>query len=1610
MYSVVGVLRWISRLWGLLVQSALVILCALAITALLLFDRYNHPVTVVSQPAQPGTIVALDEPIVVTFSTPMNRTRAEQALRLTPEQPISLYWEADDTVLRIAPAALWRAEQSYTVTFTPELRSATLATVEPWQLVFTTRAVLRVAHLYPTNLASEIDPATPIVVRFTQQMVPRSRVHTTLAIPLIQVTPALLSTQTWLDTRTVLVRPQQPLEPGKQYRITVPAAATDAVGRKLGQPVIHDFTTTAPLVPQVEPADGTTGVAAESVLGYQLPGRWDPAIIRANLSLSPEIAYDLDVRQTDGFTDVRVVPIPAWAPATTYTLRQLALSARQPALTSSFTTAPALSLVAQSPADGQPLLPNRELRFVFSGAIDPTTVAGAVHFSPEPIRTAEITATGNTVRIRGTWASQSAPVIRIDTSLRGTNGYALAADIIQTFVVDPRSTVLSLPGAPTDIIDLSTTLRLPVTMAPHTRATLTITAFPPETLALLRARRSAEWTDYDAQQAGFRPLVTIPITTELEPTRLVDLTEYIAAAPARIVYARVTDTTGAVDARFLRIATSQLVATVLDSTVAAAVSPQATSPRGAVDAYHDGVLLPTGTADANGVWSYRALASGLVGIVDPATPYDYIERRIAPAPASQSVRLLADARVTTVDTTLTVACVRRLTDRNESGTVSLTDAQQTPVRAQPILWRVGQAIVTARLSVPETAALGPAVVRCSTADTRYDSALLLAPRQTEPVTVSRTYVRGVPTLTLRDAAGRPLAGVTLSWFTNAALHHTTTSTQGTAHIPVDVDLAALSMQTASIRYQADLADRPTLAYLPLDGWYPADERFTIALQTTAPSVSVTVTGEATAANNAPIRITPVAGTATLPLQLAAGQYTLIADDGSSTRTATIVVGAVAGALLPRVAADTDPVAIEWSTAATGAPALWVERHDEILVTRWYEAGVPPVVTTQPISTTSRLRAALSTPTEHTTSPVVDIESPACRQASISAASDHTTATTVTVVAPPQSAFVLAADTPLGSTPWLATATIDGASDRTILRGPPRPLGTQIRVLITGAACTRTLETIVSTAQTPTLTYEAPAQVAIGDVVTVRLRATGLVSDTLATVTLDTVDSAVVNPIPVYTTDVVADGTAIFSWQIRILRAAPTVTFSMERAASVLWQPLVRLPAPQYSADGFVLTGRTAVDASRAATRLDILATPTDLAAAIDADGLAAPTAAHRAHLLWLRNGRHTIAPLRSDLLQQQLPSGDWGDDGSAQSDPLITADVTIALVESATLDPRRPQRIAVLQRAAEDTTLPLSQRAHAIAALAALGERAPAASQTLYALRDTMGSEGVAALIRSATAYPNLDPRPLVAILETRARAASRGVVWAPDPSTSALHSPVAQNIYIHGALVAAGAPAALIAASRDYIHSARGTGGWGDAIANARAWALHTTLYPTLTGTQRITISDDTGAQLSTGAQATPLTLRSSVSVWSDAPVVVGIDYPRSPVAPTQSVLLAPRYTDATGAPRAHLALLTVGTTITVTTDVVAFAEHPYLRVVIPSNSLTDLELVSVPTSFAIQSDATGYTLIAHGASAGVWRITYRLTARRAGTTTVVGMSVSDAAQTLHAAQPDETLYVSDR
>ena len=277
--------------------------------------------------------------------------------------------------------------------------------------------------------------------------------------------------------------------------------------------------------------------------------------------------------------------------------------------------------------------------------------------------------------------------------------------------------MLSLAGEPAQIVDVSATQNLRITMAPHSNATLTLTTLNTATYARVRALAPEEFVAYDPIRYGIRPFATIPLTTELDSAVNLDLARILPTTlSSRVILARISDNKGSQDTRFIRVLPATLYTVTLGSTLVAGIPLTSDGPPATFAVYQNGSSVATGTADERGIWSTDAIKSGTPALIfAEGTPYDVSEQSIAiRTQQSPLLTLLAAQHTLSAGSELPIACARSTATAPLAGTVALTTQPGRVLRARPILWNTNQRIATTTLRIPDDTPPGAATLSCTT--------------------------------------------------------------------------------------------------------------------------------------------------------------------------------------------------------------------------------------------------------------------------------------------------------------------------------------------------------------------------------------------------------------------------------------------------------------------------------------------------------------------------------------------------------------------------------------------------------------------------------------------------------------------------------------------------------------------------------------------------------------------------------------------------------------------------------------------------------------------------------------------------------------------------------
>lgn len=216
------------------------------------FTTVGNPTVVASDPAASATGVALDSPIVVTFSTLMDTASVERALAIAPSTDVHLLWARER--LTIVPSVPLNPDRRYMLTIrSGALDHAGTPLAAPFVLTFrTVPSSLRADALVPADRVSGVSVDSPIAIVFDRALDPAS-IHDDLLSIVPSVAGSLDAIAApgaagLLDTARHVLRfhPSGPLDPNTTYQVTLGPGLLAADGAGLPSGVTWSFTTGAP--------------------------------------------------------------------------------------------------------------------------------------------------------------------------------------------------------------------------------------------------------------------------------------------------------------------------------------------------------------------------------------------------------------------------------------------------------------------------------------------------------------------------------------------------------------------------------------------------------------------------------------------------------------------------------------------------------------------------------------------------------------------------------------------------------------------------------------------------------------------------------------------------------------------------------------------------------------------------------------------------------------------------------------------------------------------------------------------------------------------------------------------------------------------------------------------------------------------------------------------------------------------------------------------------------------------------------------------------------------------------------------------------------------------
>lgn len=241
----------------------------------------------------------LNGTISLYFDQPMDRESVEQALVIEPDFAFELAW-LDSMTLQIDPAtqALSRATR-YRLTIDERARSRDgIAVDNPIVAEVKTVGYLGVSEVIPAPGATSVDPDSVITVLFNRPVVPLTIEPADDLPQPLDFEPDIAGEGEWLNTSIYVWRPNQPLAAGQPYQVSIRPDLLTSADAIMQHPFTWAFTTLAPAVSWVRPANQAQTVPLDAVVEVYFNQSMDRASVEEGVSL-----LGTNIQRSRGQTD-----------------------------------------------------------------------------------------------------------------------------------------------------------------------------------------------------------------------------------------------------------------------------------------------------------------------------------------------------------------------------------------------------------------------------------------------------------------------------------------------------------------------------------------------------------------------------------------------------------------------------------------------------------------------------------------------------------------------------------------------------------------------------------------------------------------------------------------------------------------------------------------------------------------------------------------------------------------------------------------------------------------------------------------------------------------------------------------------------------------------------------------------------------------------------------------------------------------------------------------------------------------------------------------------------------------------------------------------------------
>ncbi len=601
-------IRVLAHLWMILLSGVVITLLGGLVIRWLapLSPWVETPTVQLRDPLPQSSAVHPRSTMTLVFSTPMNPFTVVRSLRIDPPLDSSYQWSEDMRVLRIIPNQALQPATTY------RIQVFTTAQSRWWRPLAQALDVSFVTAAQPT-VQTALAPRrldAPIVLIFSQPMIPADAIDQPASLQGVRLSPPWPLRGQWLDQRTLLLQPTIAFTAASTYTLTVDSTFSNAQGIELGQSFHWQFTTPWPNLIEQTPPPEARWVNPQQPLVLVFDAPVDTRLLSTALDITPSISGSFTSATTNNRYTVTFTPYTGWVPGQTYQVQLHPPNTTNLLQRWRFYVEPEPTLLASFPGQGQVLMPDQEIRLLFSTPMDESELRAGLSFEP-PVDEFKLTVEENRVSLQPVIQAATTYTITIAAGVRDRSGVPLRMPVSLTVRTASNPPLLRVSG---DVLQ-----RFPANASPAIVVERTnLRAFQAylyqlDTTTLIRALslRPEEWPRFVPERYGQTPVRVWRETLNDPPDSLVRSVFTITAnssgelLPAGAYYLRLTTDSGLRVDRLLLISSMRL--TVLPNanelllwvTKSGSGAPINDIP---LTIYLDETMLASGKSNEQGLW------------------------------------------------------------------------------------------------------------------------------------------------------------------------------------------------------------------------------------------------------------------------------------------------------------------------------------------------------------------------------------------------------------------------------------------------------------------------------------------------------------------------------------------------------------------------------------------------------------------------------------------------------------------------------------------------------------------------------------------------------------------------------------------------------------------------------------------------------------------------------------------------------------------------------------------------------------------------------------------------------------------------------------------------